>query len=380
MLLAAEVARLTVSDAVADDNPGLALRLAPAGPAALASKAMGEVGEAAAQGGNPDETTFRQLREVAQSDPLRTEPFLVEAAMAERAGKYGRAKRLLIEARSRDPRSAAARYLYADVAVRQGNVVDGLREMAVLSRLMPGASIQLVPALAQYALMPGSRQNLAGILATNPQLRNPLLSALSANSENVDLIVALAGAMPASKDAATKGWQSRLLKGLVARGDYKRAYEVWRHFAQLPEGPPPLLFNARFQQLLAPPPFNWEFTVSEAGIAEPGKGSLRVLFYGRQDAVLASQLLMLPPGTYYLHSPVVGQAVPTSLSWAVTCIGGKAPLVDLPLDNSGRQGGSFTVPAAGCLAQQLQLDGHMQDSPKDVDVQIGPLQIERLKT
>lgn len=379
VLLAAEVARLTVSSAVADDNPDLALRLAEAAPAALASKAMAGIGQAAAQGTDPDEMTFRGLRAVAVSDPLRTEPFLVEAAMAEKGGDYDRAKQLLLQARSRDPRSAAARYLYADTAVRQGRIVEGLREMAVLSRLVPGASIQLVPALAQFARTPGSHDKLAGILAQNPQLKNPLLIALAANPDNAGLIVALAGPPSAKPTPDTTAWQTRLLDGLVERGEYNRAYELWRHFAQLPQGPPSFLFNARFRQLAAPPPFNWDLNSSDAGIAEAGNGNLRVLFYGRQEAVLASQLLLLPPGSYRLLSPVVGQIVPSALSWTVTCVGAKASLVELPLDRSGLQQATLSVPEASCMAQLLQLNGKMQDSPQNVDIQIGPLQIEGLK-
>jgi len=378
VLLAAEVARLTVSAAVADDNPELALRLVPSGPAALASTAMAGIGEAAAQGADPGEATARQLRSVAVSDPLRTEPFLVEAALAERAGAYDRAKQLLVEARSRDPRSAAARYLYADTAVRQGKVVEGLREMAVLSRLVPGASIQLVPALAQFAHTPGSHDKLAGILAQNPQLRNPLLVALAANPDNADLIVALAGPPSANPSLDTRAWQVRLLLGLVARADYQRAYDLWRHFALLPAGAQPLLFNGSFRDVGAPPPFNWAFSASPAGVAEPGAHRLRVLFYGREDAVLATQLLILPPGSYRFEAPISGDIVAGSLSWTLSCVGAKAPLMDIRLGGSTPPSGTFTVPASGCQAQGLQLNGHLEESPEDSDVRIGPANIERV--
>lgn len=378
MLLAAEVARLTVAYAVADENPSLALKLAPAAPSALIAAAMGQVGEAAAQGGNPDNLTFRQLRDAAAAAPLRTEPFLVEAAMAERAGAYGRAKKLLMEARSRDPRSAAARYLFADTAVRQGRIVEGLREMAVLSRLVPGASIQLVPALAQFALTPGSREKLASILAQNPQLKRPLLIALAGNPDNAELIVSLAGPPSATASSDRLAWETRLLVGLAARGDYRHAYEIWRAFAMLPRGEQPLLFNGTFRDVAAPPPFNWTFSASSAGIAEPENGRLRVLYYGRQDAILAMQTLILGPGTYRFSAPISGTVVAGSLSWSLTCIGSKAPLMDVALGSSAPPGGAFTVPGAGCTAQTLQLNGRLEDSPEDSDVRIGPARIERV--
>lgn len=378
MLLAAEVARLTVASAVADENPERATGLAPSAPAALVSIAMRQVGEAAAKGGNPDETTFLQLRAVAASDPLRTEPFLVEAAMAERAGEYDRAKQLLLQARSRDPRSPATRYLYADTAVRQGSVLEGLQEMAVLSRLVPAASVQLVPALAQFAQTPGSHAKLAAILAQNPQLKYPLLAALATNPDNADLILTLAGPPAAKPDNDTLAWEARLLRGMIARGDYQRAYDLWRHFALLPAGAQPLLFNGDFRDVAAPEPFNWNYSGSSAGVAEPDSGSLSVLYYGRDDAVLAGQMLLLPPGSYRFESPISGKIVAGALSWTIACVGAKTSLMDLSLGGASAQSGTFSVPAEGCPAQRLVLNGHQEDSPEDSNVRIGPASIERI--
>jgi len=369
---------LTVSFAAEEDNPQLALRLAPSAPGALAATAMQEVGEAAAEGATPGEATFLRLRAVAAADPLRTEPFLVEGALAERAGDYDRANKLLAQARARDPRSAAARYLYADTAVRQGKIVEALKEMAVLSRLVPGTSVQLVPALAEFARSPGSRGKLAAILAQNPQLKNPLLLALATDPDNAALIVSLAGPATANPALDTRAWQARLLLGLVARGDYQRAYDLWRGFALLPAGAQPLLFNGSFRDLGAPPPFNWAFSASPAGVAEPGPHRLRVLYYGREDTALATQLLVLPPGNYRFGAPVTGDMVAGALSWTLTCVNAKAPLMDLRLGGSAPPAGNFTVPASGCPAQSLVLNAHREDSPEDSDVRIGPADIERV--
>jgi tetratricopeptide (TPR) repeat protein len=342
--------------------------------------AMRQVGEAATRGGEPDEATYRRLRAVAASDPLRIEPFLVEAAMAERAGDYDRAKQLLLQARSRDPRSVAARYLYADTAVRQGSVLEALQEMAVLSKLMPAASVQLVPALAQFAQAPGSQGKIAALLAQNPQLKNPLLTALAANPDNAELILALAGPPTATPDNDTWAWEARLLRGMVAQGDYQNAYEVWRHFALLPKGAHPLLFNGSFRAVAAPQPFNWGTSGSSAGVVELGPRMLSVLYYGREDAVLAEQLLILQPGTYRFKSPISGTLVAGSLSWTIACVGAKDFLMDHPLGGTAKPSGTFNVPPHACPAQQLQLNGHREDSPKDSNVRIGPASIERIGT
>lgn len=296
--------------------------------------------------------------------------------MAERAGEYARAERLLLQARWCDPRSVAALYLLADVWIREGKVVQGLREMAVLSRLLPGASVQLVPALAEYAKTPGARETLAGMLAENPQLKNPLLASLAADPANADLVVALAGPESGPPTPDTRAWQARLLTGLVNRGEYDRAYALWARFARLPQGARPLLYNGDFRSTAAPPPFNWSLTGSAAGFAEIDKGYLRILYYGRADSALASQLLLLPPGTYSFAAPASGQIAANALTWMVTCSGAKAPLAQVRV-GPGTSGLSFTVPASGCRAQMLQLNGHQLDSPQDSDVRIGPATIER---
>lgn len=378
LLLAAELARLTVASAVAEDNPPRAARLAPAMPAALAAQTMAEVGQAAATGANPGAQTLEQLRTIAEAAPLRTEPFLVEAALAERAGKYDRAEQLLGQARLRDPRSAAARYLYADVAIREGKVVEGLTEMAVLSRLLPGASIQLVPALAQFARVPGARDKLLSILGENPQLKSPLLTVLAADPSNADLVLALAAQGTPLSDSDRRRWQSRLVGSIIAHGQYQQAYELWRRIAGLQDNVRPLVFNGDFRPLSAPQPFNWDVLASNAGFAELSNGNLRVLYYGRDDAILASELLVLPAGNYRFEAPVTGQLVPQALAWTLSCVGNATPLVQLQLAEAGRPAATFTVPASNCPAQRLQLVGQSQEMPQDSDVRLGPLQMERI--
>jgi hypothetical protein len=233
LLLAGEVTRMTVASGVAETKPQLASRLAPESPAALVATSMAQIGEAAAKGGNPDSDTTAKLRLLGATSPLEPEPFLVEAALAERSGDYGRAERLLRKARWRNPRSTAARYLLADVWLRENKIVEGLGEMATLTRLLPSASVQLVPALAEYARSPGAREKLVTILQPNPQLKRPLLNALAADPDNAELILSLAGPDARSTDKDAQSWKARLLAGFVKRNDFVRAYTLWRAFAGL---------------------------------------------------------------------------------------------------------------------------------------------------
>jgi hypothetical protein len=374
-LLALEVARLSIASNLAETNPELASKLAPHSPYSLLSSAMGGVGRSAASGGNPDQQTLDSLKATAGLSPLQPEPFLVQGALAERAGDMGRAEELLTQARLRNPRSNAARYLLADVWLRQGRVVEGLTEMAVLSRLFPEASVQLVPALSAYAQSPGARDKLGHILQANPQLKRPLLNALASDRANAGLVLDLAGPDVRSTDKEANRWKEKLLRAFVSAGAYQQAFDLWRAFAGLPKGAAPLLYNGDFGKTGAPPPFNWTYISGPAGFAEPDNGRLRVLYYGRQDAPLASQLLLLGPGSYRFAVVVSGSPAAGALVWTVTCAGAKSPLVQL--DVASGTSAQFTIPA-GCPAQTLALGGHLQEVPKDSDIQMGPARIQKV--
>lgn len=374
-LLAAEVARLTVATAFAETRPALAEALAPRLPELLVTQAMAQVGEAAAKGQNPPESAMELLGRLARMAPLQPEPLLVQAAIDQRSGDLAEAEQLLLEARRREPRSAAARYLLAHLWLDQGRIEEGLGEVAVLSRLMPESSEQLGPALSEYAKTPGAAPKLRQILASNPQLMPPLLNALATDPDNLPLILELESAVTITEQKAPE-WQARVLDGLVRRADYERAYALWRRLAGY-GGPRQLLFNGGFSPLAAPPPFNWKFQSGKAGISEPGDGRMRVLYYGRANTILASQLLLLPPGRYRFSFGLAGTPQPRSLVWALSCLREKRLLMRLDLSPSAPRQADFVVPPAGCEAQMLALRGQVQDLPKQSDVLIGPAAIRR---
>jgi hypothetical protein len=371
VLLGIEVARLTVANRVAEDDPALAARLAPASPDVMTSSGMTEIGRAAVAGGNPDDATLRQFRSLAKWAPLTPEPFLVQAALAERAGDLRRATLLLKEARLRDPRSKPAVFLLADVAMRQNRVVDALTNIAILARLVPGGSMQLIPSLAQFARTPGAEQQLSGILRDNPKLKRPLLISLANDPANAALVISLAGDDAKSTDVESISWKARVVSGLVARGDYGRAYSIWRNFAGLPANDSPLLYNGDFRRTPAPPPFDWTYAAGSGGLAEPDSGRLHVLYYGREDFILAYQLLLLPEGSYQLRSPLSSTNVAQALSWVVTCAKSDTELLDSPIGGGILK---FSVPD-NCEAQTLKLVGLASDVPQDIDTQIGPVSL-----
>lgn len=373
-LLAIEVSRLTAADELSGKNPEMARALAPDFPPVLLSSAMAGVGAAAAQGRLPDARTMARLRRLSELTPLNPQPFLVAAAIAQKEGNPDRARRLLVAARDLSPRAPAARYLLADILLREGRVAEGLQELASLHRLVRGSTMELVPALAQFAKTPGAARQLNEVLKTNPNLREPLLGALAADPDNEALVLELAGPQTRQSGGKPPAWQARLLGAMIAQKSYERAYALWRRLSGTAPGPRPLLFNTEFRALSAPPPFNWAFESSGAGFAEPGNGTMRVLHYGRENARLASQMLLLPPGRYRFTAPVAGAPEPGALTWVVTCAGAKTSLAQQDL--AAKAPLEFQV-SADCPAQMLELRGLLQDMPKESDVRVGPARMER---
>jgi len=350
-------------------------------PSVLTAASMREVGLAAAAGASPSSATLHKIGELALQEPLAVQPFLVEGALAEKAGKVDRAGLLYREARRRDPRSLAAHYLLTDLYLRTGQTENGIRELAELSRLVPAATDQLAPAIAKFSHGPGAADQLRSMFHSNPQLEQPVLWVLAQDPSNAGLILSVASTGE-SRSAPPPAWQERLLDAMVSQGQYSQAFATWsRITGSSSSSGGGGLFNPSFRKISAPPPFNWSYGATEAGVAEAAKGGLGILFYGRENAVLAQETLVLPPGAYQLTMPVtVNSGDPRSLAWSIYCLPGKTKLLNLPLapkSGSGRVEGDFEVPAQGCGAQQIELDGMIEDSPATVDLRIGPLTLQR---
>jgi hypothetical protein len=377
-MLALLLLRMTIVRA--DPESNRARLLWPDHPSVLTATSMREVGLAAAAGTTPSSATLQKISELARRAPLAVQPFLVQGALAEKRGEVDRAGLLYQEARRRDPRSLAAHYLLTALYLRTGQTENGIRELAELSRLVPESTDQLAPAIAKFSHGPGAADQLRSMFHSNPQLEEPVLWVLAQDPSNAGLILSVAS-KGESKSAPPPAWQERLLDAMVSQGQYSQAFATWSRITGSSGGGSPGIFNPSFRQISAPPPFNWSYGATEAGVAEAGKGGLGILFYGRENAVLAQETLVLPAGRYRLAVPVtVNSGDPRSLAWSVSCLPNKTKLLNLPLapkSGSGMVAGDFEIPAQNCGAQEIELDGVIEDSPATVDLRIGPLTLQR---
>lgn len=366
----AQVARTAVVD-LGSASTNAEEVLWPRHPAVLSTEIMSEVGQAAARGSAPNPETLARLQQLVASEPLSAQPFLVQGAIAAREGNYERAERLLAIARQRAPRSPAARYLMGDLYLRANRPVDAMAEMAVLNRLLPGGSQQLAPSLAAYAKAPGALPQIRTILASYPELEEPLLATMSGDVANTGAILQLASLSKRERPAPV--WQQMLLSNLVAKGEYQTAYSTWSRLSGVAARPG--LHNPQFDASNAPPPFNWKLAEGAGAVVEPSSRGLQVVYYGRDNLALAEQVMLLPVGRYRLTANVSGSFPQGSgVAWKVKCLPKGPELMSLPLGGAGPLGGDFTV-QADCTAQSLSLMGEMLEVPGASEFRVSGLRL-----
>ena len=377
--VAALVAMQVVRNAlIADPSTRMTIapRLWPGHPTVLTNWTMAEIGAHAARGQKPPPETLRKVETISNKAPLAVEPFLVEGALAQVEGRQEHAERLFLAARMRDPRSAAARYFLADRYLRTMRVSQALDEIAALSQLYIEARAQFGPALATFAKMPGGVPQLRRFFRTSPELEPFVLEHLSTDARNADLVLALWGRRPVDSKAPPPTWQGTLVRKLIDQGQFNKAYATWRLFSGVDRGAG-TIFNPGFHKMPAPPPFNWDFSAT-GGVVEPAPGDrLQVIYYGRQDAVLAEQLIMLAPGRYQLAMEISGPLGDAGeIGWALSCVPRAEVIFRLPINRKGRIGNSFSVPQ-NCPVQSLRLMAIPGPFPQSQEFTIGRLSLTK---
>jgi len=373
LLLAAQVVRNSAVVALSELQPGRAERFWAHHPAVELSLGLLAIGRASRERTHVSPATFAMIDDAARKSPLSPEPYLVHGVQAQLSGASASAKRDFEEAQWRDPRSLPAAYFLADYYFRGGRPIDGLRQTAILARLSPAGITTVAPFVAAYAQSPSNWPQIRDMFVADPLIEDDVLVALATNAANTGAVLALAD--PKHRTPESR-WVPVLLKSLIDAGQYTKARSIWATVARVrPAGP---IYDATFDAPAAPPPFNWALTSSTVGLAERQPGQrLHAIFYGSDDGVLASQLLLLPPGSYRLQFHLgPGALHPDAVSWSIRCDKSGDPFASATVATAVR-GWSFQVPA-DCQAQWLELSGRSGDISQQSDVTISDLKLVRI--
>ena len=376
---AGAVAVLTgIVAAFGETKPELAARFWSSHPTVVKNLTLAKIGAAAAAGKTPGPDTLDQAKRLAIAAPLSPVPFLINAARAMQDGKVTDGERLLKQARHRDPRSSAARFLLADLYLRNGQVLPGLREIVALSRITPAFAGQLGSVLANYAKTPGAVPNLKAALAEDPALEPAVLNELSADASNAALILSLAGAPKFQPSSKEPDWVGRLTASLLGQGRVREAYNIWSTHS-----PAARQNRQGFSFTASASPFFWTFYESPQGVAEEVGGELRVSYPGADDVTLASRVFALPSGSYRLQMAATGNlAAASNLEWSVSCLPNSGPAVSAARLSSSTSGSglvaiNFLVPER-CAGQRLELKGIADTIPVTSEVILSNFQIVRV--
>lgn len=375
LLLAVQVVRNAAVQALAETRPQDAATAWRGHPATEISVALTDIARASRARRAVPPSAFALIQDAAAKEPLAAEPYLVRGVQASIANDAATAQGAFEAAQWRDPRSLPAAYFLADRYFRSHDVKRGLREIAALTRLSPEGGAAVVPYVAQYAVNSSNWPAIRDLFRSNSALAQRVLVALSSNPQTVPAALALAG----RPDAGDKQWVPVLVTTLVQSGDYGRARAAWARLSKGNARRGELVHDLSFRDTESPPPFNWQLTSSTVGLAERQKGGrLHVLFYGDEDGSLATQLLLLPPGSYRMSMRLIGDATRGhALTWSIWCDKASQPLSSITLDVAATRSWQFQVPA-GCTAQWLKLSGISADMAQQVDVSIGDVRMMKV--
>ena len=357
--------------AFAEADPDRAASVWGRHPDVLVSQGLTEIGLAAVKHQPPPAGALAAIDRAGRLSPLLHDPFLIRGIDAQQAGDLRRAEQAFAAARKRAPREAAPRYFLSELYLTSGRGRQGLGELATLARLLPNGPVSVAPSLAAYARSSGDLASLKATFRKHPELEQAVLVELSKDPANADIAMRLANRLR-DPDGKAADWVEAILPRLADAGQIEKAHQLWQMAGGT--GNRGRIFDPGFSGSKAPPPFNWSFRSDSSGFAEPdGKGGLHVLFYGREDAGLANQILLLAPGRYRLAMRVSGNPG-RMLRWSLTCLPGKQIILNLSLGAaaSGSPAGEFTVPG-GCSAQRLDLAGESGELPRQADVTISEL-------
>lgn len=358
-------------------HQGVANWLSRAAPERAASFAPGNARIAADaaraaidRGESPSSAVVRALVDTALSRDLTlTAAIEFRALDAELTGDAQRAVRLFALSDEISRRSLPTRLWLLQQSVDSGDVKGALDQFDIALRTSSTAPDLLFPVLTQAASDPALAAPIAQVLDRPTEWRVMFLNfaAREAPSDLAQVVLRM-------QDRAMlrdSGLVGTLVGRLVAEGDFASARTVHDAFHPV-SAQDGLVREPRFAASSAIFPFGW-------GLVDKAKaGAFRSLHGGRAalayhalpggDGQVATQMLLLPPGSYALSTRTAqGAGDPLAPAyWTITCAhegGPQVALLDQPVAGGASASGDFVVPP-GCSAQWLALNLRFSDAPQ----------------
>jgi hypothetical protein len=229
---------------------------------------------------------------------------------------------------------------------------------------------------------PHSLAPLAQRLATNPPWRHAFFDSLMGDPQGQATAAALAVGISNSEHPATNGELSALFNSLVQSHQGLAADQLWRRLSvgATARGQP---YDGDFGAATSPEPFGWSILGGEGSTVEvspdndrPGKRALRVQYDGYSTPDLIKTYMVLPPGAHRLSGLTRSEMTEGAdrLGWVVKCADDGEVLLKAKgapteaADVWRPFAAPFSVPAAGCQGQWLQLVAYPGERRTDIAV------------
>lgn len=292
-----------------------------------------------------------------EASPLSSAPFLT--ASLDEARQVSDRIHIAETGLDRDPRNLGLWMVQAELAMQNGNWTDAVHSLDRLYFLDTAQRDLYLQALHKIARSPDGRAALSEMLTPDTAWGARLLRLMVNEGRSTEEL------LPISRKV--KGGTRPLIDTFVRQGDYDRAFLVWlgaietndQAFAGWP-------FNPSFIRSDAPRPFNWSLSPSAEYETD---GGLYVRYEGKDTPTLASQTVMLGPGTYTLASEHSIETRPEAghMRWRLRCLSDpRTDIASIDLDGSvsATTTSIFVVPERDCPVQELSLMGAPGEFPQ----------------
>jgi hypothetical protein len=316
---------------------------------------------------------MRAWTEVAlASDPLNARALSVMGQLAYAAGDEAGMARFFQAAARRSIRESVALYWLMRKSYETRDYATALYCADALLRTRSQAASYVMPVLLHMAENRSANGGLKQALIDNPPWRPSFLSLLGQKAADPRATLELLLAIRETTNPPTMMELRNFIGSLIGRKEYELAYYAWLQF--LPQeqlSSMGLLFNGSFEVRPSGLPFDWVIGEGQGVTVEtaerPDRDGQRALFiefgHGRIEFPGVQQLTMLAPGSYEFKGRYKGEIIgKRGLVWRIAC----ADKPGSPIGESAMATGAspkwkevefaFTVPDAGCRAQQVRLE------------------------
>lgn len=332
----------------------------------------------------PDERSeaARLARLALLQDGTAVEALTVLGFQAQLRGDEARADRIFELGTKLSRRELRPQLWAIEEAVSRGDIRDALRHYDIALRTSSAANNILLPILVSAIAEPKVRASLFPIMATRPVWADAFIAYAASSPSNPQAVVQFFREGQSLPLPVDDNHRAALVNALYAQGAVEDAWAYYQSFrsgaVRSPSRDPRFSLDAATRT-----PFDWQTatgtSLSAAILSNEGGGLLDFAVPPSTGGLIASQVQLLPPGTYRLTGRSTGIEQPEQSRpyWLLSCADGRE-LGRIVVPNSaeaqGQFGGRYVVPR-DCPVQTLALIARSSNDIAGVSGQITMAQL-----